>query len=46
MTIHDVSMKKGKEGELVMTATANTYRYLDKSETQKAKRTGKKKRKK
>ena len=32
VTIHDLSMKKDKEGELVMTATANTYRYLDKSE--------------
>ena len=46
VTIHDVNMKKGKEGELVMTATANTYRYLDKSETQKAKSAGKKKGKK
>ncbi|MGD8939277.1 MAG: type 4a pilus biogenesis protein PilO, partial [Gammaproteobacteria bacterium] len=33
VTIHDLSMKKGKEEELTMTATANTYRYLDKSET-------------
>jgi len=41
VTIHDLSMKKGNEGELVMTATANTYRYLDKSETN-AKAAGKK----
>ncbi|WP_455209906.1 type 4a pilus biogenesis protein PilO [Kaarinaea lacus] len=32
VTIHDLSITKGKEGELTMTATANTYRYLDKSE--------------
>ena len=42
VTIHDLSMKKGgKDDELVMTATANTYRYLDKSE-KKAKPSGKK----
>lgn len=43
VTIHDLSMKKDKEGELIMTATANTYRYLDKSET-KSKEPSKKKR--
>lgn len=32
VTIHDISMKKEKTGEIIMTATANTYRYLDKSE--------------
>lgn len=43
VTIHDLSMKRGKEGELTMTATANTYRYLDKSEA-KSKPKNKKKR--
>jgi len=38
VTIHDLSMKKGKEEELTMTATANTYRYLDKSETKSKKK--------
>lgn len=37
VTVHNLSLKKEKTGELVMTATANTYRYLDKSETRKAK---------
>jgi type IV pilus assembly protein PilO len=45
VTIHDLSMKKGKEdGELTMTATANTYRYLDKSETKSKKKNKKKRR--
>lgn len=43
VTIHDLSMKKGKEEELTMTATANTYRYLDKSETQSKSKSNKKK---
>jgi len=42
VTIHDLSMKKGKEEELTMTATANTYRYLDKSETQSKPKSNKK----
>lgn len=43
VTIHDltISKSKGKGGELTMSATANTYRYLDKSELK-----GKKKSKK
>jgi type IV pilus assembly protein PilO len=44
VTVHNLSMKKGKQEELTMTATANTYRYLDKSET-KSKSTKKKKKK-
>ena len=32
VTLHDLSLKKGKDGELTMSATANTYRYLDKDE--------------
>ena len=43
VTIHDLSMKKGKEEELTMTATANTYRYLDKSETKSKSKSNKKK---
>lgn len=47
VTIHDLSMKKEKGGEeLVMTAVANTYRYLDKSEIKKPSSSGKGKRKK
>jgi type IV pilus assembly protein PilO len=38
VTIHDLSLKKGKEDKLTMTATANTYRYLDKSETKSKKK--------
>ena len=46
VTIHDLSLKKEKDGELVMTATANTYRYLEKSEMKKSKPSGKKRGKK
>lgn len=46
VTIHDLSLKKEKDGELVMTATANTYRYLEKSEMKKSKPSGKKQGKK
>ena len=46
VTIHDLSLKKEKNGELVMTATANTYRYLEKSEMKKSKPSGKKQGKK
>jgi type IV pilus assembly protein PilO len=38
VTIHDLSLKKGKEDKLTMTATANTYRYMDKSETKSKKK--------
>lgn len=42
VTVHDLNMKKDKDGELVMTTTANTYRYLDKSEIKTTKKTSKK----
>lgn len=32
VTIHDVTMEPRKDGELVMSATAKTYRYLDEGE--------------
>lgn len=32
VTLHDVSIKPDKDGELVMEATAKTYRYLDAEE--------------
>jgi type IV pilus assembly protein PilO len=50
VTIHDlkISPSKGKDskGELVMSATANTYRYLDKAETRSAKQSKKRKKRK
>jgi type IV pilus assembly protein PilO len=45
VTIHDLNLKKGKNGDLIMSATANTYRYLDKSEIKKSKPRRKKRRK-
>lgn len=45
VTIHDLSLKKDKSGELIMTATANTYRYLDKSEVKKSNNKVKKRKK-
>lgn len=32
VTIHDISLLPGKDGELVMEAVAKTYRYLDEEE--------------
>lgn len=43
VTIHDLSLTKGKAGELTMSATANTYRYLDKDEISKKKKSKKRK---
>lgn len=47
VTLHDFSIKPGKEGGLIMQATAKTYRYLDQDELaeskpQKGKKGGKK----
>jgi type IV pilus assembly protein PilO len=44
VTLHDFAISmRGKDSNMVMKATANTYRYLDKSERKKGKK-GKKKR--
>jgi len=38
VTLHDFNIKKLSGGELVMEATANTYRYLEKDEIQQGKK--------
>lgn len=38
VTLHDFTISPGKEGSLVMTATAKTYRYLDDDEAAAAKK--------
>lgn len=43
VTLHDIQIKAGKEGQLKMAATAKTYRYLDEDELA-AGRTSKKRR--
>lgn len=45
VTLHDLSIDKGKDGMLTMQAVANTYRYLEKDEIQKTKKGKRKKRK-
>jgi type IV pilus assembly protein PilO len=45
VTLHDLSIHKGKDGLLTMKAVANTYRYLEKDEINKSKKKGKRKRK-
>lgn len=43
VTLHDFSIKPGKDGKLIMEATAKTYRYLDDEETAAKADAGKKK---
>ena len=42
VTLHDFTITPGKNGDLVMEATAKTYRYLDEEETADKKTAGKK----